>query len=94
MSRRVCVKDVSQAGSLGEFITQLVENVGTGNLDQKERSAMVIRSLTEQPAGLDGIQDADNIILLARSNAIKALVACVVTGGPISLIKLCKPCKV
>ena len=67
--RRVCARDIAQAGSLDGLINQLIENVRAGNMDQKERGAMFIRSLTEQPAGLDGPQDVENSVLLARAGA-------------------------
>ena len=89
MARRVCSRDIAQAGSLGELITQLIDNVRVGNMEQKERGAMFIRSLTEQPAGLDGIQDVENVVLLARANAIKPLVQCVVVGSPVAQAHSC-----
>ena len=79
MSRRVTTKDVAQAGgSLVVLINQLVDMVRVGNMEMKERGSMFLKSLTEQPAGLDPTVSESNVVLIARANAIKPLVQCVV----------------
>ena len=90
MSRRVTTKDVAQAGgSLVVLINQLVDMVRVGNMDMKERGAMFLRSLTEQPAGLDPTVSEPNVVLIARANAIKPLVQCVVVGSPVAQANAC-----
>ena len=90
MSRRVTTKDVAQAGgSLVVLINQLVDMVRVGNMEMKERGSMFLKSLTEQPAGLDPTVSESNVVLIARANAIKPLVQCVVVGSPVAQANAC-----
>ena len=83
-ARRVHSRDVAQAGSLNALISKLIDTVRSGNMEQKEHAVMMLHSLTEQPKGLDGIQDADNTVLIARAGAIKPLVNLVIIGSPVA----------
>ena len=89
-SRRVNSKDIAQAGSLTALIEQLVEYVRNGNMDLKEKGAMMLHNLCCQPRGLDGSnQTEENSVLIARSGAIKPLVALVVAGSPVAQLHAC-----
>ena len=52
-------RDIALAGgSLDALITKLIEQVRSGNMEQREVGAMFIHSLTDQPRGLAGEQEA------------------------------------
>ena len=60
-ARRVSTRDIALAGgSLDALITKLIEQVRSGNMEQREVGAMFIHSLTDQPRGLAGEQEAEN----------------------------------
>ena len=88
-SRRVNARDVAQAGSLGNFIDQLIEQVKNANMETKEKCAGLLDNLCQQPKGLDGIQSEENAVLVARAGAIKHLVALVIIGTPIAQLHAC-----
>ena len=50
----------------------------------KEKGAMMLHSLCFQPRGLDGDQQADNDVLIAKSGAVKPLVTLIGVGSPIA----------
>ena len=66
-TRRVNSRDIAQAGSLNELINKLIEHVRNGNMEMKEKAAMMLHSLCFQPRGLDGEQQADNDVLIAKA---------------------------
>ena len=90
-SRRVNARDVAQAGSLDAFIAQLVDQIKNGkDMEAKEKAAMLIHSLSEQPAGLGGPnQHEDNAKLIARAGVIKWLVELVKAGTPEAQVHAC-----
>ena len=79
--RRVNARDIA-GGTLLELIARLIDDVRTGNMETKERSAMMLRSLTEQPKGLAGPQEHENAVLIAQKGAIRPLVSLVIIGNP------------
>ena len=89
-ARRVSTRDIALAGgSLDALITKLIEQVRSGNMEQREVGAMFIHSLTDQPRGLAGEQEAENGVLLARAGAIRPLVALVTIGSPVAQHHAC-----
>ena len=88
-NRRVSSRQIQVAGSLDKLITELIDHVRVGNMETKERGAMYLRSLTEQPKGLDGPQTEDNAVLIARAGGLKPLIALVIIGSPVAQAHAC-----
>lgn len=86
---RVTARDIALAGSLEKLIAQLIDKVNKGNMEAKEEGAALLRSLTEQPKGLDGPQEAENAELIGKAGAVKPLVALVVSGSPVGQANAC-----
>ena len=55
--RRVTSQQVAKAGGLVPFISQLVDALRSGNMDQRKASAMSLKCLTEQ-ASLHEVAEA------------------------------------
>ena len=79
--KRVTARDIALAGSLEELIKKLVDSVRDGNMEAKEKSAMQLRSLTEQAK--------ENAAAITEAGAIKPLVALVVNGSPMAQAHSC-----
>ena len=74
--RRVTSQQVAKAGGLVPFISQLVDALRSGNMDQRKASAMSLKCLTEQ-ASLHEVAEAakkENSVLIAEAGGIPPLV--------------------
>ena len=88
-SRRVNSRDIAQAGGLKELISQQIEFVRSGPMELKEKGAMFLHNLCNQPRGLDGEQTAENSVLIAQGGAIKPLIVLVGNGSPVAQLHAC-----
>ena len=86
---RVTARDVAREGNLEQFIAKLIRDVDVGMMETKENAAAMLKSLTEQPRGLDGPQEKENAELIGNAGGVKPLVALMAAGSAIGQASAC-----